>query len=69
MVHADQEYRQVAVLLSRSREFLADAQQCVKGAGTSTGKTASALSQDESGNTIDELEERRLEIIIEASPT
>lgn len=68
LTHADQEYRQVAVLLSRSREFLADAQQCVKSAGTTSGKTASSLSQDDSANTIDDLEEIFPDLAIETSP-
>ena len=68
MVHADQEYRQVAVLLSRAREFLADAQQCVKGAGTSSGKTASSLSQDDSSNTLDDIDDVPPDIIDVTSP-
>lgn len=68
LIHADQEYRQVAVLLTRAREFLADAQQCVKSAGTTTGKTASTLSQDDSANTVDEIDEILPDIAIETSP-
>ena len=68
LTHGDQEYRQVAVLLSRAREFLAEAQQCVKGAGKTTGKTASTLSQDDSANTIEEIDDRLPEIIEVTSP-
>ena len=68
LAHADQEYRQLAVLLSRAREFLVEAQQCVKGAGSTKGKTASSLTADESGNTIDELEEEKLEFGSDVTP-
>lgn len=68
MARADQEYRQLAVLLSRAREFLVEAQQCVKGAGSTKGKTASSLTADESGNTIDEMEEEKFEFGPDVTP-
>ncbi|MBM4390150.1 MAG: hypothetical protein FJ090_03430 [Deltaproteobacteria bacterium] len=57
LAHADQEYRQLAVLLSRAREFLVEAQQCVKGAGSTKGKTTSTLSSDDAANTVDGTDE------------
>ncbi|MBM4366943.1 MAG: hypothetical protein FJ102_12090 [Deltaproteobacteria bacterium] len=57
LAHADQEYRQLAVLLTRAREFLVEAQQCVKGAGSTKGKTASTLSSDDAANTVDGTDE------------
>ena len=68
MVHADQEYRQVAVLLTRAREFIADAQQCVKGAAASAGKTSSSVSQDESGVTIDDTLDVQIDDVPGPSP-
>jgi hypothetical protein len=49
LVHADQEYRKVAVALSKAREFVQEAQACVGKKGASKGKSDTELvaeSQD-----------------------
>lgn len=43
-VHTEQEFRKIAVALTKTREFLAEAQQCVAASGGQPGKTASSVS-------------------------
>jgi hypothetical protein len=49
VVHADQEYRKVAVALSKARDFLAEAQACVGDAGAREGENEVALDDGELG--------------------
>lgn len=44
-VHAEQEFRKIAVALSKTREFLAEAQACVGSAGGDKAKTISTITQ------------------------
>jgi hypothetical protein len=43
-VHADQEFRKVAVALTKSREFLAEAQACAGDAGVERGETTATVT-------------------------
>jgi hypothetical protein len=43
-VHAAEEYRKVAVALTKTREFLAEAQACVGDTGVNRGATSSSVS-------------------------
>jgi len=56
MAHADQEYRQLAVLFGRAKEILAAAQQCVKSASGQSGKTVQSVSGGTEG-TVEEIAE------------
>ena len=51
-VHADQEFRKVAVALTKAREFLAEAQACVGDTGVERGDASSTVT-DNGENTID----------------
>ncbi|MES2638241.1 MAG: hypothetical protein V4850_02115 [Myxococcota bacterium] len=51
-VHADQEFRKVAVALTKAREFLAEAQACVGDTGVDRGDASSTVT-DNGENTID----------------
>lgn len=68
LAHADQEYRQLAVLLTRAREFLVEAQQCVKGAGSTKGRTASSLSSDDAANTLDGTDDEKVIFDVPVTP-
>ncbi len=52
-VHADQEFRKVAVALTKSREFLAEAQACVGDTGVERGDSSATLT-DGGENNVDE---------------
>ena len=52
-VHADQEFRKVAVALTKSRDFLAEAQACVGDTGVKRGAAAVTLAEGE-GVLVDE---------------
>ena len=54
MAHADQEYRQLAVLHGRAKELLVAAQQCVKNTKGDPGKTVSNVSGGSDGVAIDD---------------
>ncbi len=43
-VHAEMEFRKIAVAVSKARSFLAEAQQCVAASGGQPGKTASSVT-------------------------
>jgi len=43
-VHADQEFRKVAVALTKSREFLAEAQACVGDSGVQRGDSSATVT-------------------------
>jgi hypothetical protein len=45
-VHADQEFRQVAVALTKTREFLAEAQACVGEAGVKRGSSSATVTDN-----------------------
>ncbi|MDP2317271.1 MAG: hypothetical protein Q8P41_30570 [Pseudomonadota bacterium] len=51
-VHADQEFRKVAVALTKAREFLAEAQACTGDAGVERGDSSSTVT-DNNDNEID----------------
>jgi hypothetical protein len=51
-VHADQEFRKVAVALTKAREFLAEAQACTGDTGVERGDASSTVT-DNGENTID----------------
>ncbi|MDP2306381.1 MAG: hypothetical protein Q8P18_10185 [Pseudomonadota bacterium] len=51
-VHADQEFRKVAVALTKAREFLAEAQACTGDAGVERGDASSTVT-DNGENSID----------------
>jgi len=44
-VHAEQEYRKVAVALTKTREFLAEAQACVGESGAQRGVSSSSVTE------------------------
>jgi hypothetical protein len=44
LVHADQEFRKVAVALTKSREFLAEAQACAGDADSERGDTTATVT-------------------------
>lgn len=44
-VHADQEFRKVAVALTKSRDFLAEAQACVGDAGVKRGDASVSINE------------------------
>jgi hypothetical protein len=46
-VHADQEYRKVAVALTKTRDFLAEAQACVGDTGASRGDAVVTVTGEE----------------------
>jgi hypothetical protein len=52
-VHADQEFRKIAVALTKSRDFLAEAQACVGDAGAKRGNAAITVVEGE-GSLVDE---------------
>lgn len=51
-VHADQEYRKVAVALGKTREFLTEAQACTGDAGVERGDSTASVT-DNGDNSID----------------
>ena len=51
-VHADQEFRKVAVALTKAREFLAEAQACTGDTGVERGDASSTVT-DNGENTVD----------------
>lgn len=51
-VHADQEFRKVAVALTKAREFLAEAQACTGDTGVERGDSNSTVT-DNTDNTVD----------------
>jgi hypothetical protein len=66
MQHADQEYRQLAVLHGRAQELLVAAQQCVKSTTGEPGKQSSSIS---GGSDAIEQEDVDINFIPETSPT
>lgn len=52
-VHADQEFRKVAVALTKAREFLAEAQACVGDTGVQRGDSSATVT-DGGDNYVDE---------------
>ena len=66
MAHADQEYRQLAVLHGRAKELLTSAQQCVKSTAGAPGKSNNSISGGS-----DAIEQQDVDIaeIVDPSPT
>lgn len=52
-VHADQEFRKIAVALTKAREFLAEAQACVGDSDTERGESSATVT-DGGDNYVDE---------------
>lgn len=65
-VHADHDYRQLAVLHGRALEILAAAQQCVKSAAGEPGKSSNSIS---GGSDAIEQQDVEIPLTIDISPT